>query len=123
MSHAAVVDIPLAATFSLAVLLARPWMLNGDRKLLPYAAACLGLAVLAKGGVPLVLVLPILWMGRRYWRDLFRPAVWAPFLAIASPWYILCYLRNGKDFLNVFFWRHQVERFVNDSLQHGQPFW
>jgi 4-amino-4-deoxy-L-arabinose transferase len=117
------VDIPLAASFSLAVLLSRPWTQTGDRRHLPYAAGCLGIAVLAKGGVALVLILPLLWAGRTHWRDLFRPAVWGTFLAAASPWYVLCYLKNGRVFLNTFFWQHQVERFVNDSLQHGQRFW
>jgi 4-amino-4-deoxy-L-arabinose transferase len=123
LSHAGVVDIPLAATFSLAVLLARPWIQTGDRSLLPYAALCLGLAVLAKGGVALVLILPVLWLGRRRWRDLFRMCVWSPFLAAAAPWYVLCFLKNGRPFLETFFWRHQVERFVSPGLQHGQPFW
>jgi 4-amino-4-deoxy-L-arabinose transferase-like glycosyltransferase len=123
LSHAGVVDIPLAASFSLAVLLARPWVQSGDRRLLQYAAASLGIAVFAKGGVALVLILPILWMGRRRWRDLLRPCIWVPFVATALPWYVLCYLKNGKPFLETFFWRHQVERFVNNSLQHGQPFW
>src|ERR1043166_4110138 len=89
LSHAGVVDIPLAATFSLAVLMARPWIHTGDRNLLPFAAASLGLAVLAKGGVALVLIVPVLWLGRRHWRDLFRPSVWLPFAAVAMPWYIL----------------------------------
>src|SRR5581483_6937509 len=123
LSHAAVVDIPLAASFSLAVLLARPWIQTGERRLLPYAAGALGFAVFAKGAVALVLILPVLWLGRQRWRDLFRPWIWAPFVIAALPWYVLCYLKNGKPFLDNFFWRHQVERFVNNSLQHGQPFW
>jgi 4-amino-4-deoxy-L-arabinose transferase-like glycosyltransferase len=123
LSHAGVVDIPLAATFSLAVLMARPWIQTGDRSLLPYAAASLGLAVLAKGGVALVLILPVLWLGRRRWRDLLRPSVWLPFVAVAAPWYILCYWKNGRPFIDTFFWRHQVERFTSPGLQHGQPFW
>jgi 4-amino-4-deoxy-L-arabinose transferase len=45
------------------------------------------------------------------------------FLAVAAPWYLLCYLRNGSAFLDTFFWRHQVGRFATDALQHGQPFW
>jgi 4-amino-4-deoxy-L-arabinose transferase-like glycosyltransferase len=123
LSQAGVVDIPLAASFTLAVLLARPWSHTGDRRLLPFAAACLGIAVLAKGGVALVLILPVLWVGRHYWRDLFRPSVWGSFLALAAPWYLLCYLKNGNAFLNSFFWRHQVERLVSNSLQHVQPVW
>ena len=123
LSHAAVPDVPLAAAFSLAVLLSLRWVQKGERAQLPYAAAALGCAVMAKGAVPLVLILPVLWAGRRRWRDLLRPAVWAPFLLVAAPWYFACYLRNGWAFVDQFFWRHHVERFVSDSLQHGQPFW
>lgn len=123
LSHAAITDIPLAAVFSLAVLLSLRWTQKGDRRQLPYAAAALGFAVLAKGAVAIVLILPVIWAGRRHWKDLFRPVVWGPFLLVAAPWYVLCYLRNGQLFLDQFFWRHHVARFVDDSLLHVQPFW
>jgi len=42
---------------------------------------------------------------------------------VALPWYVLAFLRNGRPFLDQFFWRHQVERFSSDALMHGQPFW
>ncbi|MGB9606551.1 MAG: ArnT family glycosyltransferase, partial [Bryobacteraceae bacterium] len=51
-SRIGVTDIPLAVTFSGAMLAALPWLARGDRRLLPLAAALLGLAVLAKGLVP-----------------------------------------------------------------------
>ena len=123
LSHAAVNDIPLAAAFSLAVLLSLRWIQKGDRTQLPYASAALGVAVLAKGAVPLVLIFPVLWAGRSRWTDLLKPSVPAAFLAVAAPWYVACFLRNGQEFLDQFFWRHHVERFVSDSLQHSQPFW
>jgi 4-amino-4-deoxy-L-arabinose transferase-like glycosyltransferase len=113
----------MAAAFSLAALLSLRWIHKGDRNQLSCAAAALGFAVMAKGAVPLVLILPVLWCGRRRWRDLLYPAVWAPFLLVAGPWYLACFLRNGQVFLDQFFWRHHVERFVSDSLQHSQPFW
>jgi 4-amino-4-deoxy-L-arabinose transferase-like glycosyltransferase len=123
LSHAGVTDVPMAAAFSLAALLSLRWIHKGDRNQLSCAAAALGFAVMAKGAVPLVLILPVLWCGRRRWRDLLYPAVWAPFLLVAGPWYLACFLRNGQVFLDQFFWRHHVERFVSDSLQHSQPFW
>jgi 4-amino-4-deoxy-L-arabinose transferase-like glycosyltransferase len=58
-------DLPLAATFSAALLLAMTWLHRKDASTLPFAAASLGAAVLAKGLVPLVLILPLLWMARR----------------------------------------------------------
>jgi len=123
LSHAGVTDIPMAAAFSLAVLLSLRWTHKGDRRQLSCAAAALGFAVMAKGAVPLVLMLPVLWTGRRRWTHLLHPSAWAPFLLVAAPWYLACYLRNGQSFLDQFFWRHHVARFVSDTLQHSQPFW
>ena len=118
-----VTDIPMAAFFSAAMLLTLPWVARRDARLLPAAAALLGIAVLAKGLVPLVLTLPVLWIGRRRWRDLVRPAVPASFLATALPWYLLCYLRNGRLFLDKFIWEHHFGRFASDALLHAQPWW
>jgi len=46
-----------------------------------------------------------------------------PFLLVAAPWYVLCYLRNGMAFLKEFFWLHNFERFTTPSLQHVQSWW
>jgi 4-amino-4-deoxy-L-arabinose transferase-like glycosyltransferase len=123
-SQNGVTDIPLAATFSAAVLLLLRWVKSGDRHpSLPLASGMLALAVLAKGLVPLVLIAPVIWIGRRRIADLLRPQVWGTFLVIAAPWYILCYLRNGRPFLEKFFWEHHFARFSSTSLLHEQPFW
>jgi 4-amino-4-deoxy-L-arabinose transferase-like glycosyltransferase len=121
-SQIGVTDLPLAATFSAAMLLALPWIARRDSALLPLAAALLGLAVLAKGLVPAVLAFPLFWRGAA-WRDLFRPRVALPFLAVCLPWYVLCYLRNGRPFLVEFFWQHHFERMVSPALMHVQPWW
>jgi len=120
-SQIGVTDLPLTATFSAAMLLALPWVAKGDTRPLPLTAALLGLAVLAKGLVPLVLALPLVLRGRV--RDLIRWRVAAPFLLLALPWYVLCYLRNGRAFLDVFFWQQQFGRFTSPDLQHSQPWW
>lgn len=122
-SRVAVFDLPLAATFSAAMLLALPWVESGDRRRLPAASAMLGLAVLAKGLVPLVLVLPLFWFGRRKFTDLLRPDVIAPFLAVALPWYLACWYYNGTAFLMTFFVEHHLGRFTSPALQHTQPVW
>jgi 4-amino-4-deoxy-L-arabinose transferase-like glycosyltransferase len=116
-------DLPMAAAFSAAMLLSLDWMETGDRRRLPLAAALLGVAVLAKGLVPLVLSLPLLWCGRRRWTDLLRLPVAGAFLIVALPWYLLCYLRNGAAFPRTLFWEQHFERFTSASLAHGQPFW
>jgi 4-amino-4-deoxy-L-arabinose transferase-like glycosyltransferase len=126
-------DLPLAATYSAAMLMALPWVRRRDPKLLPWAAALLGLAVLAKGPVAAVLACPILLAWQRpFWstagrhaRVLLRPRVVLPFLAVTLPWYALCTWANGDAFLKDFFWKHNVERYVSVTAvgQHPQPFW
>lgn len=122
-SRIGVTDLPLAATYSAAMLLCLPWIKHGDRRWLAVAAALLALAVLAKGLVPLVLALPALWAGRRRLGDLLRPAPIALFFAIAAPWYIAATILHGSAFVNEFFLRHHFARFASDSLRHVQPFW
>jgi 4-amino-4-deoxy-L-arabinose transferase-like glycosyltransferase len=114
-SQVGVTDLPLAATFSAAMLLClRP----GFRRAL-IAGACLGLAVLAKGLVPLVLAAPLLW--RRRIKDLFAIALAC--VVVAAPWYVLCTMRNGNEFLQEFFVKHHFSRFTSGALMHVQPFW
>jgi 4-amino-4-deoxy-L-arabinose transferase-like glycosyltransferase len=122
-SHVGVTDLPMAAAFSAAMLLYLPWIERGDRSGLTVAAALLGVAVLAKGLVPLVLALPVVWAGRARWRDLLRPVPLVVFLAVAAPWYVLVAARYGSAFLADLFLKHHFERFATDSLQHVQPFW
>ena len=128
----AVTDVPLTVTFSAAMLLLLPWIARRETRYLPAAGALMGLAVLAKGLVPLALaapVIPFLWFSQK---PAGRPAVpWKGrltvglilFLSIAAPWYVACYLRNGSAFLNDFFWKQHFERVVSGSLMHGQPWW
>jgi 4-amino-4-deoxy-L-arabinose transferase-like glycosyltransferase len=122
-SHVGTTDLPMSAAFAAAMLLSLGWLERGDRRWLPVAAALLGIAVLAKGLVPLVLAVPLAWMGRRRLLDWFRPTVIAAFAVVALPWYVLCFLRNGRPFLETFFWQQQFARFVTPERAHGQPFW
>jgi 4-amino-4-deoxy-L-arabinose transferase-like glycosyltransferase len=122
-SHVAVTDLPMAAAFSAAMLLFLPWIGRGERRVLPPAAALLGLAVFAKGLVPLALALPVLWAGRRRLRDLVHPAPIAAFLAVAAPWYLLVWMRHGGAFSSEFFLEHHFGRFATEALRHEQPAW
>jgi 4-amino-4-deoxy-L-arabinose transferase-like glycosyltransferase len=126
-SQVGVTDLPMTAAFSAAMLLALPWVSKGDSRPLPLAGALLGLAVLAKGLVPLVLAMPLAIQAASgklpRVRQLLSPRVIAPFLAVSLPWYLLCYLRNGRQFLEVFFWQQQFERFRSPALEHTQPWW
>jgi 4-amino-4-deoxy-L-arabinose transferase-like glycosyltransferase len=127
-SQVGVTDLPMTAAFSTAMLLALPWASKGDTRPLPLASALLGLAVLAKGLVPVVLAVPLAILPAvprkiARMRQLLSLRVIAPFLVVGLPWYFLCYLRNGREFLRVFFWQQQFERFRSPALEHTQPWW
>jgi len=114
-------DLPLSASFGASLILLMGWIERGDRRLLLPAGVCLGIAILAKGLVPVVLAAPLVWYGRRRIKDLIA---YGGFAALtAAPWYVLCALENGRPFLEEFFWRHQFARFYTSELQHVQPFW
>jgi 4-amino-4-deoxy-L-arabinose transferase-like glycosyltransferase len=125
-SNLALTDLPLAVFFSLAVWMALPLVRRqsvnepiATRLLL--IGASLGLAILAKGLVPLALALPFFWFLRHSWRHW-----WIAFVAlfaIALPWYVVVYLRNGSIFLQEFFVKHHFERLYSTSLQHVQPWY
>jgi 4-amino-4-deoxy-L-arabinose transferase-like glycosyltransferase len=88
----------------------------------------LGAAVLAKGPAAVILAggATLLWAGlARQWRAPFRflhPLVIAAFCATALPWYVLCAMRN-PEFLRVFLWHHNFERYLTPVFEHPQPFW
>ncbi len=123
LGQAGVTDLPLSATFAAAMLLALPWIAKGDGRYLPLSGALMGLAVLAKGPAPLILALPLAIRGRQV-RELFRWRVVLPFAAVALPWYLICYLRNGDDFFKEFILKQNFQRFTSaDVIQHGYPWW
>ncbi len=125
-SKLCVTDLPLAAFFSLAVFLALPLLRTAPDR--PQASwrflaigACLGLAALAKGLVPIALALPALWFLRSFWRNWWLSVVAC--LAVAAPWYIAAYQRNGFVFIQELFLKHHFERLYSPSLQHVQPWY
>ena len=122
-SYVAVPDLPLSAFFSCAMLLGLIWMHASDRRYLVAAAAALALAVLAKGLVPLALALPFLWHARSRWKQLLDWRAVATFIAVAAPWYTLCYLKNGFPFIQKLILEHHFGRFTSTDLLHPQPYW
>ncbi len=88
----------------------------------------LGAAVLAKGPAAVILAggATLLWAALSgQWRAPFRflhPLVILAFCVTALPWYVLCALRN-PDFLRVFIWQHNFERYLTPMFEHRQPFW
>jgi 4-amino-4-deoxy-L-arabinose transferase-like glycosyltransferase len=105
-----------------------PGVSRGDALPLVLFGAFLGLAVLAKGPAAIALAggaIGIWAMATKQWRGAFRlahPFAIIAFCVIALPWYVLCAIRN-PDFLRVFLWQHNFERYVSPIFQHRQPFW
>ncbi len=90
--------------------------------------AFLGLGVLAKGPAAVILAggAVLLWaLATKQWHAAFlalHPLAIAAFCAVALPWYVLCAVRN-PDFLRVFIWQHNFERYLTPMFHHPQPFW
>jgi 4-amino-4-deoxy-L-arabinose transferase-like glycosyltransferase len=123
-SFVSVTDLPMSAALGAATLIgvfgpsAIPGRARQPGVLGVWAGLFLGLAILAKGFVPLVLIAPVLLVARRM-----RLAMLVTGAVVAAPWYILCELRNGPVFWNEFFWKHHVDRFLHPTLDHPQPWW
>jgi 4-amino-4-deoxy-L-arabinose transferase-like glycosyltransferase len=88
----------------------------------------LGLAVLTKGLAALLItgaVLSIYVLWHRDWTALrtLRPvAGGALFLAVTAPWFIAV-ARANPDFLQFFFVREHIERYLTDVEQRMEPWW
>ena len=106
--------------------------LRGDRKpplaTLALFGFSLGLGVLAKGPAAVILAggaIGIWALATSHVRVALRlahPIALATFCTVALPWYVLCARRN-PDFLYVFIFQHNFERYLTPMFQHKQPFW
>ena len=105
-----------------------PKITNGDLPVLVLWGATLGLGVVAKGPAAVILAggAVALWaLATSNWRATIRlahPIAIASFCIVALPWYLLCAHRN-PDFLHVFIFQHNFERYLTPLFQHQQPFW
>ena len=112
--NVAVTDLPMSAAYTLAML----WGFEGR---FLAAAVMLAVAVLGKTLVPLALLPPLAWFIWRRWRELLPAA--AVFAAIAAPWYIACYARNGWPFIAELIVKQHFQRLYSPAIQHVQPAW
>lgn len=86
----------------------------------------LALGLLAKG--PVALLIPfaagaaayaLQGQTRSFLRALLDPRGWLVLLAVAGPWYWLEFQQQGRAFIDGFFLRHHVERFMSPLQGHG----
>lgn len=126
-SSLALTDVPMAAFFALAVLLLLPLVskrevpLSEQRWRMAAAGAAIGLSTLAKGLVPVVLILPAFWFCRRALRQAWIGLV--VFLAVAVPWCVAVYRQVGWSFIEELFLKQHLARLYSASIEHAQPFY
>src|SRR6202171_1622030 len=127
-AHAAATDMPLAATFTIALVAWYAWYESRRYVYLAAFYISLALGTLAKGPVAPALVAGIIFLFvavKRDWRAIPR-TLWIPgivlYLAVMLPWYIAVQVRN-PEFFRVFILEHNLARFSQDVYHHRQPFW
>jgi len=127
-ARAASTDMPLAASFTIALLAWYAWHESGSKTYLAWFYIFLGLATLAKGPVApalaaVIIVMFALAKGERQiiWRTLWTPGILL-FCAVGLPWYFAVQIRNPQ-FFRVFILEHNLARFGTDLYHHHQPFW
>ena len=122
-------DMPLAATFTVALALLADAAVQGGLRAwnLWIAYALLGLAVLAKGPAALILAAGIILMfwvvderGGSLGALRVLPGLAICFL-VSIPWFWLAFQENGFSFISVFFVNHNLARYVSDLHHHEQP--
>ena len=121
-------DMPLAATLTIALLAWYAWHETQSRRYLALFYVFLALGTLAKGPVSpfLAAVILALFAGAKKEFSVIRRTLWIPgillFLLIASPWYLLVQIRNPQ-FFRVFILEHNLARFGTNLYHHPEPFW
>ena len=118
-SHISVPDLPMSAALAASMLLVTRESISLRPAIV--AGALLGIAILAKGLVPIVLFAPALWF---LWNKKKQLLILIAVAAIvAAPWYLLATERNGFPFLHELFLKHHFSRFFSPELQHERPVW
>lgn len=127
-ARAASMDMPLAATFGIAMLAWFAWFEVGDRRFLVAFYVALALGMLAKGPVApfLAAVVVLLFAASQrtfsiVLKSLSIPGI-AALLIVGLPWYVLVQLRNPQ-FFRVFLLEHNLARFGTNMFHHPEPFW
>ena len=127
-ARAASMDMPLAATFAIALLAWYAWYESSARHFLALFYVFLALGTLAKGPVApslAAVIVALFALAKGDW-SLVRRTLWVPgillFLGIALPWYIAVEIRNPQ-FMRVFIFEHNLARFGTNLYHHKQPLW
>jgi len=127
-ARAASPDMPLAATFTIAMLAWYVWYESGTKWTLAVSYVGLGLATLAKGPVApfLAAVVIVIYAAVKNDYTLLWRTLWVPggllYLLVTLPWFVEVEMRNPR-FFHIFILEHNFARFSTNLYHHIQPFW
>lgn len=126
IAKAATADATLNLFITSAMLAAYLYHHSQKRAYLYACFVLMGLGFLTKGPVAVAIpgaVTLLFYLSRgefKAWlRAVFNPVGIALFLAVALPWYVLQYLKEGDAFIAGFFFKHNVGRFQGAMEGHG----
>jgi 4-amino-4-deoxy-L-arabinose transferase-like glycosyltransferase len=127
-ARAASMDMPLAATFTIALLAWYAWYESGEKMFLAAFYVFAALGMLAKGPVApllagIILVAFAIAKADRLilWRTFWVPGILL-FCAVALPWYVAVQMQS-PEFFRVFILENNLARFGTNLYRHRQPFW
>jgi 4-amino-4-deoxy-L-arabinose transferase-like glycosyltransferase len=121
-------DMPLTATFTIAMLAWYGWYESQKSIWLAVFYLFAGLGTLAKGPVAVflaALIIVVFAALRRDWSIVLR-TLWLPgvalYLLVVLPWFVAVQ-RANPEFFRVFILEHNLARYTSDLYRHKQPFW
>lgn len=129
LGRAAVTDMTLALTLTLALLGLYAWLDSGRGRAIGACGLWTGLACLVKGPVALVLVgglLVLYVVATRRWSLAAKPALWgglALCLLVALPWYVAMTHWHGQAFVQGFLEANNVTRFLKPEHHETNAVW
>ena len=126
MSGAATADALLNFFIASSMFATYLYWRERERRWLLWAFGLIGLGFLTKGPVAVLVPLAVSFLffaAQREWkawlRMVFDPVGIALFLAVAMPWYVVQYLKEGDAFIQGFFFKHNIQRFSGPMENHG----
>jgi 4-amino-4-deoxy-L-arabinose transferase-like glycosyltransferase len=126
IAHAATADALLNALLAAAMLDAWRFVEDGDRGALRRMYVWIGLGVLTKGPIAALIPVAVTFLyalASRRLRDwpkaAFDPVGWLLLVAIVAPWYGYALHRHGRDFVEGFFIKHNLQRFGGPLEGHS----
>ncbi len=99
---------------------------SGSKQALHLAFAAAGFGMLTKGPIALVIPVAVTFLFslqegtlKKWLKMVLSPSGIILFLSIALPWYLLEYRDQGMDFINGFFFKHNISRFNSSFEGHS----